>query len=99
MDTFYLNQQINQIRNSLISSINNLLTQEEKFEFNRPFFYMDSNYPDIIYSIWGINREGLLFDSPVLEPKKLTISELPIETLMKIKDLMDLSIKQKSIEI
>ncbi len=100
MNSNVVTQQINQIKSNLIAFISvKCNTLPDKIYLSKSIFHLSQSNTNTILFIWGLDKNGVLFDSPeVNHPKTLNLMNLPVEVLIKLVEELEFDEKKKQIE-
>lgn len=101
MDSSILINQLNQLKKSIVFSLENSLEEykNDTINFTKQFFFNDPYNPNLMYSIYGLSNKKLLYDSIVISKNELDIFSLPIEGLLFVKEEIDFYKNSKIMEM
>lgn len=96
MESHLVNAQVQDIKSNLARfMLAQSNSEAERIMFSRPVFFMAEDNPDMVCSVYGIDRGVLLFDSPHTGIESLELGSLPVETLVKVKEQMEFHYKNR----
>ncbi len=99
MEYSIVNSQLTQLKFNLVNDIRQHIGRlsSNSIVFNKNFFYVDSNNPDLVYSIYGIENGVILHDTFYQGVTTFDLQDLSIEGLLHIKNEIDLYEKNQLI--
>jgi len=98
MDASILTSQYYQLRDKILFDVKEHINKfsNEKLLFGNMFFHTNINNPDVSFSVYGLDKGVLLFDS-VYDGFNLYVEDLSIEELLHIRNEIDYYEKNRSI--
>lgn len=96
MESHLVSAQVREIKSGLARFITAQSNSEpERVLFSRPVLFMSGDNPDMVFSVYGIDRGVLLFDTPFYGVESLDINTVPVEAVIRIKEQMEYHYKNK----
>jgi len=96
MESHIVNAQIQDTKSTFVRFINAQSNSEpDSIIFSKPVMVMLNDNPDMVCSLYGINKGIILFDSHHTGIESVDVAVLPIETLVKVKEQMEYHYKSK----
>lgn len=96
MESYIVNSSVQELKSNLSRFILSQSNGEsEKIMFSKSVLFMHKNNPDMVCSVYGIDKGLLLFDTLHTGVETIELTELPIETMIKVKEQMEYHFKNK----
>lgn len=99
MEYNIVNSQFSQLKFNLVNDIKEHIKRINSYTiiFSNNFFYVESNNPDLVYSIYGIENGIILHDTFYQGITTFDLGKLSFEGLLFIKNELDIFEKNRII--
>jgi hypothetical protein len=98
MDASILTSQYYQLKDKILFDLQEQIKKHiyERIQFTNIFFHTNLSNPDVSFSVYGLEKGSLLFDT-FYEGSNLYIEDLSIEGLLHVRNEIDYYEKNKEI--